>query len=170
MPQQPPAPPKVATVEIIAAQPTEVDRTAFASTRAGPARSELRVSHVVKVKLKTKPPVTSLAWALYVGDERISKYWEYENGIYFTVVDPAFFARHKGQKLRFSQDGVEFFDTGMKLESPPAASDAVAPATKLGVVVTGAQGEEGYGYGSYYYARAPKRSKLTGRRKKETVT
>jgi Zn-dependent M28 family amino/carboxypeptidase len=47
---------------------------------------------------------------------------------------------------------------------------AVAPATKLGVVVTGAQGEEGYGYGSYYYARAPKRSKLTGRRKKEVVT
>jgi len=47
---------------------------------------------------------------------------------------------------------------------------AVAPATKLGVVVTGAQGEEGYGYGSYYYARAPKRSKLTGRRKKERVT
>jgi Mrp family chromosome partitioning ATPase len=47
---------------------------------------------------------------------------------------------------------------------------AVAPATKLGVVVTGAQGEEGYGYGSYYYARAAKRSKLTGRRKKEAVT
>jgi|RhiMethySRZTD1v2_1073278.scaffolds.fasta_scaffold06145_8 succinoglycan biosynthesis transport protein ExoP len=47
---------------------------------------------------------------------------------------------------------------------------AVAPAAKLGVVVTGAQGEEGYGYGSYYYARTTKRSKVTGRRKKETVT
>jgi Mrp family chromosome partitioning ATPase len=47
---------------------------------------------------------------------------------------------------------------------------AVAPATKLGVVVTGAQGEEGYGYGSYYYARTTKRSKVTGRRKKEAVT
>ena len=38
---------------------------------------------------------------------------------------------------------------------------------KLGFVVTGAQGEEGYGYGSYYYARTTKRSKVTGRRKKE---
>jgi succinoglycan biosynthesis transport protein ExoP len=47
---------------------------------------------------------------------------------------------------------------------------AVAPATKLGVVVTGAQAEEGYGYGSYDYARTQKRSKLTGRRKKEAVT
>ncbi len=46
---------------------------------------------------------------------------------------------------------------------------AVAPATKLGVVVTGAQAEEGYGYGSYY-TRTTKRSRLTGRRKKEAVT
>ena len=46
---------------------------------------------------------------------------------------------------------------------------AVAPATKLGVVVTGAQAEEGYGYGSYHMP-APKRSRLTGRRKKAAVT
>jgi tyrosine-protein kinase len=46
---------------------------------------------------------------------------------------------------------------------------AVAPATKLGVVVTGAQVEEGYGYGSYY-TRTTKRSRLTGRRKRAAVT
>jgi Mrp family chromosome partitioning ATPase len=46
---------------------------------------------------------------------------------------------------------------------------AVAPATKLGLVVTGAQAEEGYG-SSYYYARTAKRSRLTGRRKKAAVT
>jgi Mrp family chromosome partitioning ATPase len=46
---------------------------------------------------------------------------------------------------------------------------AVAPAAKLGVVVTGAQAEEGYG-SSYYYARGAKRSRITGRRRKEAVT
>jgi hypothetical protein len=53
-----------------------------------------------------------------------SKYWEYDDGIYFTVLDPQFFADHKGQRLRFSLDGVEFHDTGLKL---PAAA---APAAK----------------------------------------
>ena len=50
------------------------------------------VAYVVKVKLKSKLPATSLGWALYVSDVRIPKYWEYEDGIYFTVVDPNFFA------------------------------------------------------------------------------
>jgi hypothetical protein len=52
-----------------------------------------------------------MAWALY---ERraIPKYWEYKDGIYFIVLDPEFFAEHKGKRLRFSQNGVDFHDTG----------------------------------------------------------
>jgi hypothetical protein len=61
-----------------------------------------------------------MAWALYVNDVLIPKYWEYADGIYFTVLDPQFFADHKGQRLRFSQNGVDFFDTGMKLPAPTA--------------------------------------------------
>jgi len=34
---------------------------------------EPKAVYVVKVRLKAKPPVTSMAWALYVGDERVSK-------------------------------------------------------------------------------------------------
>jgi len=37
-----------------------------------------------------------------------------------TVLDPQFFADHKGKPLRFSQNGVDFFDTGMKLPAPTA--------------------------------------------------
>ena len=54
--------------------------------------AEPQAVYVVKVKLKEKPPVTSMAWGLYVGDVLIPKYWEYADGIYFTVLDPRFFA------------------------------------------------------------------------------
>ena len=64
------------------------------------------------------PPVTSQGWALYVNDLRIPKYWEYEHGIYFKVFDSQFFADRQGQQLRFSQNGSDFIDTGMKLAAP----------------------------------------------------
>jgi len=119
-----PEPPKVAAVEVIAAQPTETDRAAVAHMGA----AEPKAVYVVKVKLKAKPPVTSMAWALYVNNELVSKYWEYAYGIYFTVSDPQFFTRHRGKQLRFSQNGTDFFDTGVKLAPAPsvAESDAVA--------------------------------------------
>ena len=65
-----------------------------------------------------------MAWALYVNDVLIPKYWEYDEGIYFTVLDPQFFADHKGKRLRFSQNGVDFPDTGRKLPAPTAPATA----------------------------------------------
>ena len=65
-----------------------------------------------------------MARALYVNDVLIPKYWEYDEGIYFTVLDPQFFADHKGKRLRFSQNGVDFQDTGMKLPAPTAPATA----------------------------------------------
>jgi hypothetical protein len=55
-----------------------------------------------------------------VDDLRIPKYWAYKKGIYFKVFDPQFFAEHKGGKLRFSQNGTDFTDTGLKLAAPRA--------------------------------------------------
>ena len=130
---EPPAPPKITGVEVVAAQPTEADRAAIAQLSAETNRSLPQVAYVVKVPLKTKPPATSMAWALYVNDVLIPKYWEYEKGIYFTVLDPQFFADHKGKRLRFSQDGVNFHDTGIKLPAPTApaaASKSKGKATK----------------------------------------
>ena len=118
---KPPSPPKITTVEIVAAQPTEADSAAIAHLSAETNKSLPQVVYVVKVRLKTKPPVTSMAWALYVNDVLIPKYWEYRDGIYFTVLDPQFFADHKGKRLRFSLNGIDFHDTGMKLAAPPAA-------------------------------------------------
>ena len=121
---QPPAPPKITGVEVVAAQPTEADSAAIARLSAETNRSLPPVPFVVKVRVKTKPPVTSMAWGLYVNDVLIPKYWEYEDGIYFTVLDPQFFSDHKGKRLRFSQNGIDFFDTGMKLPAPTAPAAA----------------------------------------------
>jgi len=118
-------PPKITSVEVVAAQPTEADHAAIAHMGVkGPA-----AVYVVKVRLKAKPPVTSMAWPLYVGDELVSKYWEYTDGIYFIVFDPQFFNRHKGKQLRFSQNGIDFLDTGVELV--PAPSVAKGNAIKL---------------------------------------
>ena len=122
-----PEPPKVAAVEVIAAQPTETDRAAVAHMGA----AEPKAVYVVKVKLKAKPPVTSMAWALYVNNELVSKYWEYADGIYFTVSDPQFFTRHRGKQLRFSQNGTDFFDTGVKLAPAPSVAESDAVALQL---------------------------------------
>jgi hypothetical protein len=121
---QPPKPPKIAAVEVVAAQPTEADSAAIAHLSAESNRSLPQVVNVVKVRIKTKPPATSMGWGLYVNDVLIPKYWEYEDGIYFTVLDPQFFADHKGKRLRFSQNGVDFHDTGMKLPGPTAPATA----------------------------------------------
>ena len=121
---EPSKPPKITAVEAIAAQPTEADSAAIAHLSAESNRSLPQVVYVVKVRLKTRPPATSMGWALYVNNVLIPKYWEYDEGIYFTVLDPQFFADHKGKRLRFSQNGVDFHDTGMKLPAPTAPAAA----------------------------------------------
>ena len=126
---QQPKPPKITAVEVVPAQPTEADSAAIAQLSAQLNRSLPQVVYVVKVQLKTKPPATSMAWRLYVNDELVPKYWEYDDGIYFTVLDPQFLADHKGQRLRFSLDGVEFHDTGLKL---PAATAPAATSKSRG--------------------------------------
>ena len=117
-----PEPPKIAAVEVVPAQPTEADRAAIAHM----GLKEAKAVYVVKVRLKAKPPVTSMAWALYVGDERVSKYWQYKDGIYFGVFDPQFFVRHKGKRLRFSQNDTDFFDTDVELAPAPSVAEGNA--------------------------------------------
>ena len=134
---QPPAPPKITAVEVVAAQPTEADSVAIARLSAETSRSLPQVPYTVKVRIKPKPPVTSMAWALYVDDVLIPKYWEYEDGIYFTVLDPQFFSDHKGKPLRFSQNGIDFFDTGMKLPAPTAPA---APSESKGKAARSSKG------------------------------
>ena len=117
---------RVVSAEVVATRPTAAD-TAMIAGLARDAGSPLReVAYIVKIRLREIPPATGLGWALYAGDERIPKYWEYPGGIYFKVLDPQFLADYRGKPLRFSQNGQEFVDTGVKLPGPGA------PAGKRG--------------------------------------
>ena len=122
-------PPQAVAVEVVATQATEADSALMAQLDLAGAKSTAAPAYVVKLKFKALPEATSQGWALYVGDLRIPKYWAYREGIYFKVFDPQFFADHKGAKLRFSQDGSKFTDTGLKLSAPPAA-DRKSPRAK----------------------------------------
>lgn len=113
-----PSPPKAVAVEVVPAQPTEADRTIIEQLNVSEKKSLAPVVYVVKIRLDAVPPATSSGWALYVNDLRIPKYWEYKEGIYFKVFDPQFFQDHKGQSLRFSPNGTDFIDTGLKLDAP----------------------------------------------------
>ena len=126
---QPIAPPEVTGVEVVAAQPTETDRIVMAHRSARLDEAPGDVAYVVKIKLKSRPPASSSGWALYVGDQLIPKYWEYSGGIYFTVVDPRFFTEHKGKRLRFSQNGVAFPNTGKTLSAAPAVTTPTGDRT-----------------------------------------
>lgn len=126
----PSKPPKVTEVEVVATQPTETDSAVIAHLSAEVSKSLPQIAHLVKLRLKTMPPATSQGWALYVGDFRIPKYWEYKQGIYFKVFDPQFFADHKGEKLRFSQNGINFIDTGKKLTAAPSPTSKTRGAAK----------------------------------------
>ena len=74
----------------------------------------------MKIRLDKVPEPTGDGWALYVGDTRIPKYWEYSGGIYFKVLDDTFLAEHQGEPLRFSHDDRTFVNTGVNLPGPEA--------------------------------------------------
>ena len=117
---QPFDPPKAKALRIVATQPAAHESAVIAHLSADSKKAIDPVAYLVKVELKEKMPYTGSGWALYVGGTRIAKYWEYEKGIYFTVLDAGFFAEHRGKKLRFTMDGETFVDAGVKLDSPEA--------------------------------------------------
>jgi hypothetical protein len=111
----PPAPPKVVSAEVVAAQPTDADRPMLASLSTELNRRLPASAFIVKIRLDKVPEPTGDGWALYVGDTRIPKYWEYAGGIYFKVLDDTFLADHQGEPLRFSHDDRTFVNTGVNL-------------------------------------------------------
>jgi hypothetical protein len=114
-----PAPVPVA-VEVVATRPEPADAAALAPIRRRADRAAVVAAYLVKVRLAEIPPATGAGWALFVGELRIPKYWEYVAGIFFKVFDPQFFVDHAGDRLRFSADmGATFVDTDVTL-GPPA--------------------------------------------------
>jgi len=126
---QPLKPPKATAVEVVATRPTEADSSAIAYLSSRTMKPLPQIAYLVKIRFAATPPVTSQGWALYVNHFRIPKYWAYKKGIYFKVFDAQFFVDHKGRPLRFSQNGTEFVDTGLKL--PPPSTRPKRASSKL---------------------------------------
>jgi hypothetical protein len=114
----PSAPPKVVSAEVVAAQPTDADKPLLARLSTELHRRLPASAFIVKIRLDKVPEPTGDGWALYVGDTRIPKYWEYSGGIYFKVLDDTFLADHQGEPLRFSHDDRTFVSTGVNLPGP----------------------------------------------------
>jgi hypothetical protein len=110
--------PRVVSAEVVATRPTAADTAMIAGLAADGGAPLREVAYIVKIQLREIPAATGLGWALYAGEVRIPKYWEYPGGIYFKVLDPQFLVEHRGKPLRFSQNGQEFVDTGVKLPGP----------------------------------------------------
>ena len=127
----PPTPPQAVSVEVVASQPTDADNAAITYLSQAAGRDVPPVAYLVKIRLQTVPEATSSGWALFVGDFRIPKYWEYKDGIYFKVYDPQFFSDHAGEALRFSPDGTEFIETGLVLASPDIVPSSAAEMPEL---------------------------------------
>jgi len=111
---KPPAPPKAVSVEVVAAQPDEGDKSVLADLSAQDPKALPRVTYLIKIRLKEVPEAASHGWALYLDDFRVPKYWEYKKGIYFKVFDPQFLEKYDGASVRFSSNGSDFSDTGLK--------------------------------------------------------
>jgi len=122
----PSAAPKVVSAEVVAAQPTDADKRMLAGLSSEVGRRLPSTAFIVKIRLEEIPEPTGAGWALYVGDTRIPKYWEYPGGIYFKVLDQAFLDDHRGEPLRFSLNDQRFVNTGVNLPGPagPRAASA----------------------------------------------
>jgi len=105
---------------VVVAQPTDADKPLLARLSSELHRRLPAVAFIVKIRLEKIPEPTGDGWALYIGDTRIPKYWEYSAGIYFKVLDQTFLADHQGQPLRFSHDDQKFVNTGVNLPGPEA--------------------------------------------------
>lgn len=114
----PSAPPKALSAAVVATQPTDADTPMLARLSTEVNRQLPAAAFIVKIELEALPEPTGDGWALYVGDTRIPKYWEYPGGIYFKVLDQAFLAEHQGQPLRFSHNDKDFVNTGVNLPGP----------------------------------------------------
>jgi hypothetical protein len=117
----PSVPPKVVSAAVVAAQPTDADSPMIGRLSAELNRRLPPTAFIVKIQLEQIPEPTGDGWALYVGDTRIPKYWEYPGGIYFKVFDQTFLVDHHGEPLRFSHNDKDFVNTGVKLPGPGAA-------------------------------------------------
>jgi hypothetical protein len=90
------------------------------------------IAYVVKLYLEKLPPADALGYELYVGAQKIRKYSQFKDGIYFKVTNPAELQVYQNQKVRFRRPGSdEFIETDVSFPVLKAEiSGAKAPSPR----------------------------------------
>jgi hypothetical protein len=107
--------PQVAHVEVVPTQPQAADSRTIDHIRMSENILLDNVTYIVKINLSSPLPVTSAGFNLYVGNYRVSRYFEFPGGIYFKVFNPQFLVEHGGEPIRFSVGEAAAQDTGSRL-------------------------------------------------------
>jgi hypothetical protein len=122
---------KVTSIEVRAAQPKAADSRKVRHLADAGARAAEDVVYIVKLYMDDVEPLsTSRGYRLYVGDVEVGKYAAFKNGLYFKVHAPAFLTENAGEDVRFTADGLEFIDTGIRL--PDVSADVGAAPSAPG--------------------------------------
>jgi hypothetical protein len=124
-------------IQLLLTRPEAADLRRLQHYAAERGRAVEEVSHLVKLYIESPPRDNSMGFELYVGDERIRKYSQFANGIYFVVNDPQQLSVLRGREVRFRRPGSEeFINTGVIFpnETPEAglrdAGEAVSLPTR----------------------------------------
>ncbi|MGH8547421.1 MAG: hypothetical protein ACRERU_02225 [Methylococcales bacterium] len=93
--------------------------------------------YIVKLYIDDWSPFyTSRGYRLFIGENEIKKYAGFRHGLFFKVYDPDFLAENVGKMIRFSVDGVDFSDTGVRLPDHSVGVLAAASLTDDGGLPT----------------------------------
>jgi hypothetical protein len=121
-------------IQLLLARPETADLRRLHHYAAETGTPVEEVSYLVKLYIDSSPIYDSTGFELYVGEERIRKYSQFTNGIYFVVNDPRQLSALGGQEVRFRRPGSEeFIHTGVIFpeDTPEISRERAEPAVAL---------------------------------------
>ena len=110
------------TIQLLLARPEAADLRKQRHYAAEIGADVEEVSYIVKLYLKNTPPYDNMGFEFYVGDQRIRKYSQFKNGIYFKINDPRRLSALRGKEVRFRRPGSEEF-TSTGINFPEAVTE-----------------------------------------------
>jgi len=99
---------QVTRVEIVASEPNAGELRKIRA-RATAAAGQLEATYLVKIYMDVLPEPSGTGYELWIGDQQIRKYTQFEGGIFFKVYDLESLGAMDGASIRFRRQGDEDF-------------------------------------------------------------
>jgi hypothetical protein len=116
---------KIMSVKVVAVEPEQSDVSRLEHLRNEVEPKLENVIFLVKIYM-SGIPISGTGMSLFIGDEKIPKYWPFNGGVYFIIYEPEFFVKHKHSFIGFSLDG----DITVKKSVSQIPEPQYAPAAK----------------------------------------